>query len=42
LLSLFIQRYSVAFWMPHVPLRTLPEVGERREIFPGKESRTMN
>jgi hypothetical protein len=33
LLSLFIQRGSVAFWMPHVLLRTLPEVGKRRRVF---------
>jgi hypothetical protein len=36
-LSLFIQRSSVAFWMPHVACQTLPEVGKRREIFRERE-----
>jgi hypothetical protein len=35
-MSLFIQRWSIAFWMPYLFLRTLPEVGKRLQIS-GKE-----
>jgi hypothetical protein len=35
-MSLFIQRQSVAFWMPYLLFRT-PEVGKRREIFRERE-----
>jgi hypothetical protein len=31
-MSLFIQRWSVAFWMLHLLCRTLPEGGKRRQI----------
>jgi hypothetical protein len=36
-MSLFIQRWSVAFWMPHLVLRALPEVGKRLQIFRERE-----
>jgi hypothetical protein len=40
-MSVFIQRGSVAFWMPHGLWRTLAEAGKHGQIS-GKESRTMN
>jgi hypothetical protein len=37
-MSLFIQRWRLAFWMPHVLWRTLPEVGKGRQIFREREA----